>query len=332
MDPQNPNKNKGDEDMTKRERVLSSLNNEEVDKVPVGFWFHFPEDMDLKNECVDATIKFYKDSDVDFIKIMCDGYFDYPNEIIPKIEKPEDWFLMKPLGEDHPFIEEQVQRAKEIVEKLKGECCVFYNVFCPMSSLRFGTSDELLMDHLRKNPEAIMYAFDVIAKDAVALCRRLIKEAGCDGVYYCVQNAEEYRFTEEEYNKYVRPSDLYVLEHANEYSQNNILHCCGWAGDKNRIEVWRDYPAKAVNWAVYVEDLTLKAGKEFFHGKCVLGGFDNRPEGILCSGTKEEIEDFTEQLVKESGKKGVMIGADCSLPRDVDKKHIQWVVEKVKTL
>ncbi|WP_073273974.1 uroporphyrinogen decarboxylase family protein [Anaerocolumna jejuensis] len=318
--------------MTKKERVLRSLNNKKVDKVPVGFWFHFPEDMDLKKECVDATIRFYKDSDVDFIKIMCDGYFDYPNEIIPKIKKPEDWFLMKPLGENHPFIEEQVKRAKEIVEKLNGECCVFYNVFCPMTSFRFGTSDELLMDHLRKNPEAVMYAFDVIAKDADALCRRLIKEAGCDGVYYCVQNAEEYRFTVEEYNRYVRPSDLYVLEHANEYSENNILHCCGWAGDKNRIEVWRDYPAKAINWAVYIEEMTLNAGKEFFHGRCVLGGFDNRPTGILYAGTKDEIEEFTEQLVKESGTKGVMIGADCSLPRDIDKNHIKWVVEKLKSL
>lgn len=98
--------------MTKKERVLRSLNNQVVDKVPVGFWFHFPEEMDLKSECVDAHIQFYKKSDIDFIKIMSDGYFDYPNLIIPKIKNPEDWFLMKPLGENHPFIEEQVQRAK----------------------------------------------------------------------------------------------------------------------------------------------------------------------------------------------------------------------------
>ena len=318
--------------MTKKERVLKCFNNEVVDKVPVGFWFHFPEDMDLKKECVDAHIDFYKESDVDFIKIMCDGYFDYPNPIIPGIKEPEDWYNMKPLGENHPFIQEQVDRAKEIVEKLNGECCAFYNVFCPMSYLRFGTSEEILMSHLRKNPEAVMHAFDIIAKDVITLSRRLIEEAGCDGIYYCVQNAEQHRFTAEEYRNYVTPSELYVLEEVNKSSDNNILHCCGWAGDKNRIEVWKDYPAKVINWAVYIEHLSLKEGKEFFHGKCVLGGFDNRPEGVLYSGTQEDIEAFTEKLIKENGKTGIIIGADCTLPRDVEKNRLKWVVDKVKTL
>ena len=231
--------------------------------------------MDLKKECVDAHIAFMHQCDTDFLKIMCDGYFDYPNPIIPEIKKPEDWYQMKPLGSDHPFIEEQVQRAKEIVQKLNGECCTFYNVFCPMSYMRFGTSEELLMSHLRENPEAVMHAFDVIAEDAITLSTRLIQEAGCDGIYYCVQNAEEYRFTAEEYRRLVTPSDRKVLEAVNKVSENNILHCCGWAGDKNRIEVWQDYPAKVINWAVFVEGMSMKEGKEFFGGKCVLGGFDN---------------------------------------------------------
>ena len=44
--------------MNKRERVLNAMNNQPVDRVPVGFWFHFPEDMDLKklayekNKCI----------------------------------------------------------------------------------------------------------------------------------------------------------------------------------------------------------------------------------------------------------------------------------------
>lgn len=318
--------------MTKKERVLRSFQNEEVDKVPVGFWFHFPEDMDFEKDCVKAHLDFYRESDIDFIKIMCDGYFDYPNPIIPQIKSAQDWYQMKPLGENHPFITEQVRRAKEIVEQLQGECCTFYNVFCPMSYLRFGTSEEVLMNHLEENPEAVMYAFDIIAKDVITLSRKLIEEAGCDGIYYCVQNAEEHRFTAQEYKKYITPAELYILEEVNKISDNNILHCCGWAGDKNRVEVWRDYPAKVFNWAIYVENLSLKEGKEYFHGKCVIGGFDNRPKGVLYSGTKEEIEMFTENLIRETGKTGVIIGADCTLPRDVDKTHFRWVVEKVKSL
>lgn len=318
--------------MTKKERVMHAFSQQPVDKVPVSFWFHMPEEMDLQKECVEAHLNYYKECDVDFLKIMCDGYFDYPNETAKNIKTPADWYGMKPLGAEHPFIREQVERAKEIVGKLNGECCTFYNVFCPMSYLRFGTSEELLMNHIREDVEAVKYACSIIAQDAALLARLLIEEAGCDGIYYCVQNAEKFRFSYEEYREIVTPSDVYVLKEANKYSANNILHCCGWAGDRNRIEVWQDYPVKAVNWAVYVEMMNLAEGREFFGGKCVIGGFDNRPEGILLSGTREEIENETEKIIKDAGKNGVIIGADCTLPRGVDLNRIKWVVEKTKAI
>ena len=118
------------------------------------------------------------------------------------------------------------------------------------------------------NPEAVCHAFTVIAQDVKALVRRVITEAGATGIYYCVQNAETFRFTAEEYRRLVTPAELDVLKYANTLSENNILHCCGWAGDPNRVEVWQDYPSKAVNWAIYVENLPLKKGKEYFGGRC----------------------------------------------------------------
>ena len=116
----------------------------------------------------------------------------------------------------------------------------------------------------------------MISEDAITLVKALIQEAGCDGIYYCVQNAETFRFTSEEYHKFVEPYDLKVLDYANSISKYNILHCCGWSGDKNRVEVWKNYKAAAVNWAVYVEDMDLNVGRDFFNANCVLGGFDNR--------------------------------------------------------
>lgn len=123
-----------------------------------------------------------------------------------------------------------------------------------------------------------------------------------------------------------------MLKYANTLSENNILHCCGWAGDENRVEVWQDYPAKAVNWAVYVENMTLPEGKKFFGGKCVLGGFDNRKDGILYSGTKEEVQKEAVRLVTEAGDIGVIIGADCTLPSDIPVERMKWVREALDSL
>ena len=318
--------------MTKRERVIRAMQNQPVDRPPVGFWFHFSKEDSLGQRCVDAHLRYYNNVDVDIAKLMCDGYFDYPNPVAKAVKEPGDWYAMKPLGPDSEFIRGQVERAKAVKAGLKSDCLVLYNVFAPFSSIRFGTSDELVMRHLREDPKAIEYALDVIAQDNALLCEKLITEAGIDGVYYCVQGGEKNRFTPDEYRRYITPSDLKVLEHANRFSGYNVLHCCGWAGIPNNLEVWRDYPAAAINWACFIENMGLSEGKEFFGGKCVLGGFDNRATGLMYNGTREEIQEFTRELVRASGSTGVMLGADCTLPATVDVNHIQWVVDAVSAM
>jgi hypothetical protein len=316
--------------MDKLTRVLNSFNNEPVDRAPVGIWFHFLGEESIGQACIDAHLSYYNNIDVDIIKIMCDNYFGYP--ILHEIKNPSDWRKLRPLGKDHPFIREQIERAKGIKSGLKEEHCIFYNVFAPFSSIRFGTSDELVMKHLREDPDAILYALDVIAQDNALLSELLITEGGCDGIYYCVQGGEMDRFTYDEYRKWITPSDKYVLEHANRFSTNNILHCCGWAGIKNRLSCWQDYTAKAVNWAVFVENMSLSEGKKYFGNKAVLGGFDNREDGLLFSGTKEEIQSYTKELISKYGTTGILLGADCSFPAGIDKQRIQWVVDAVKNI
>lgn len=319
--------------MDKRERVLACMNHLTVDRPPVGFWFHFSDEQKMGAACVQAHLDYYNHVDVDLAKIMCDGYFDYPNPLAQSVQKASDWYHLKPLGKNHPFLREQVDRAKAVKDGLKDDMCVFYNVFAPFSSIRYGTSDELVMAHLREDPQAVAYALGIIAEDNSTLCELLMTEAGCDGIYYCVQGGEKDRMTGETYRAYITPSDKAVLSHANKFSPYNILHCCGWAGIPNRLENWQDYPAKVINWAVFIEEMDLVRGRAFFGGKTVLGGCDNRKTGVLYTGSKAEVQSFVRKLVSSFDQDtGYMIGADCTLPADIDKKRIQWVVEAVNSL
>ena len=318
--------------MNKRERVLAAMNLQPVDRPPVGFWFHFQAEQGVGEACVQAHLDYYNHIDVDMVKIMCDSYFDYPNPVAKAVKEPKDWYAMKPLGKDSPFIREQVERARAVKAGLKDDMVVIYNVFAPFSLIRFGVGDDLVMDHLRREPEAIAYALDVIAEDCCTLSELLITDAGIDGIYYCVQGGEKNRFTPEEYRRLITPTDKRVLEHANRFSETNVLHCCGWAGIPNHLEVWQDYPAKAVNWACFVENMNLVEGMKFFGGRCVLGGFDNRPQGVLYSGTREEVEAETARLILRAGKTGVILGADCTLPATVDVNRFSWVVEAASRL
>ncbi len=322
--------------MDKRTRVLNALNKKPVDHVPVGFWYHFAGENAKGEACVQAHLDYYRQTDLDFMKIMCDGYFNYP--IPDTIQKAEDWWTLKPLGPDHPFIREQVWRATRLVEESGKERCVSYNVLAPFPFTRFGYPEEKVMQHIRENKLAVMHALDMIAQDSATLAQLLIREAGCDGIYYCVQGGEQDRFTMEEYREMIAPSDLYVLEHANRYSQNNILHCCGWAGAKNNLALWKDYPVKCVNWAVFVEELPIPEGRILYGDKAVLGGFETlhlnaqmtEYQGILYTGTKEEVQDYTRELIRFCGKRGLMLGGDCTIASFLDYERIRWVVEAAR--
>ena len=314
--------------MDKRKRVLHAFQNKPVDRPPVGFWFHFPPEKAKGKACIDAHLAYYRESGIDFLKVMSDGYFEYP--LPDSIKTPADWDTLEPLPASLPYIQEQLERAKKIRKGLGQDVCIFYNVFAPFSSIRFGSSEEFVMQSLEENPQGLCYALGMIARTNALLSQLLIQQAGMDGIYYCVQGGEQNRFSPSDYRNLIGPSDRFVLNHANQSSLYNILHCCGWAGVKNNLEVWQDYPAGVFNWATSIEGMDLREGRQFF-GKPVLGGFDNRPSGLLYSGTKESIQTYTQQLIQSTGTSGILLGADCTLPGDIDIQHIRWVVEAVES-
>lgn len=195
-----------------------------------------------------------------------------------------------------------------------------------------GNRDKVLADLTMQNKDAVKHALNTIAEDLSTLARRVITEGKADGIYLSVQNVQDSRITPELYNEVIAPSELIVLETANRHSENNILHICGYEGSRNDLNLYVHYNAKVINWAVNVEGISLAEGKKLFGGRAVIGGFDNRPGGVLHSGSKEEIEALTEKLIREAGKTGIILGADCTVPGDIDLKRLDWVRNKAKDL
>ena len=52
-------------------------------------------------------------------------------------------------------------------------------------------------------------------------------------------------------------------------------------------------------------------------------------EGLLYKGNKEAIQAEVHRLIKEAGDEGIIIGADCTIPSDIDPQRILWVKEAV---
>lgn len=328
----------------KKELVLAALNNQPVDRVPVGFWFHFTEvserQLGLSNpeiitKNLEGHFKFYDAFKPDFVKIMSDGYFGYANEKLRNVKSLVELADLKPLGADHPWIQEQVKLVKTLTDKFDQEVLTFYNIFAPVKYFRLlqsANENAVVAQLTAEDKAAFKKVLDVIAEDVATLSKLVITEGKADGIYFSVQNIPEPSVTKEVYQEVIAPGEKAILAAANAVSDNNILHICGFHGNRNDVTWYKDYDAKAINWAVNVEGVSLADGKAIFGGKAVIGGYDNTETGYLYSGTKEQVEAFTEGIVKGAGKTGVILGADCTVPNDIDLNRLEWVRAKAAAL
>jgi len=309
--------------MSKKELVLRAIRSEAVERIPVGFWLHYvtqeEKELGLDNPAVlEKSIKghqhYVEEISPDFVKIMSDGFFRYPSALysreITSIQELKD---IQPIGEHHPWIEQQIKVVKEIRSHFHEEIASFYNIFSPISYLKrwFRTDksrgDQVIADFIKEDPETLAHVLDVIAGDIATLSRRLIQEAGVEGIYFSTQQIQDERVTDEEYRKIIEPSNIVVLEAANEAGGINILHICGFEGASNEVE------------------LCLAAGRKLFGDRAVLGGFVNGKKGLLYQGERATIEQETRRLVAEAGSRGLILGADCTVPDDFQLERLDWV-------
>ncbi|MCM1107172.1 MAG: hypothetical protein NC355_09555 [Blautia sp.] len=320
--------------MSKKQFVFDALDNKKTERVPVGFWFHFAPDNlfddrpEIIRRNVEGHFKYYDEFQPDFVKLMSDGYFRYPNPTLEKIETAED-LKKAQSGLADSWIEAQTALVKELTERFGGGVATFYNIFSPATVLSFLLEDSgnrlTLAKLIQENPQELAYALNVIKKDLAKLAASVITEGGADGIYLSVKNIQDSTVTKEAYWKYVTPSEQGVLDAANAVSDYNLLHICGYEGARNDLSVYKDYDVKAINWAVVVEGVSLKEGKQLFGGRAVIGGFANTTDGVLYSGSREEITSYTHGLLDEAGTTGVILGADCTIPSDTPIERLEWI-------
>ncbi|MHC6203400.1 uroporphyrinogen decarboxylase family protein [Breznakiellaceae bacterium SP9] len=325
--------------MTKKELVLKAFHNEKTDRVPVGFWFHYLENELLDGFTEPALIeenrkgqeKFYRDFEPDFVKIMTDGFFVYPNPLLACAQKAAELAALQPLGPQHLWITRQVEFAKSIAALYQGQIMSFYNIFAPINVFRFcrpegaQSAEDLFARFYQEDRKAITHAMNVVASDIAALSRRIVTETSIEGIYYSTQDVRSMEQRDAIHADIIGPSDKTVLKAVE--TSLNILHICGYEGHRNNIKHFVDYPAHVINWACVVEQLSLNSGKELFGGRPVIGGFANTKDSVLYKGSKDEIQAQTRRLLSESGRQGVILGADCTLPRDINLEHLRWVRE-----
>ncbi|MDR2456029.1 MAG: uroporphyrinogen decarboxylase [Deltaproteobacteria bacterium] len=307
-----------------------------VPRVPVGFWFHFlgeaeTGDASANPDLLAASLaghrRYIESFKPDMIKIMSDGFFHHPARG-PLGSPKEALAAIEPVSAGHPWIDKQVELVKAVagLSEASQRTRRFFNIFCPSTTLKFMIGRDKLLSWLKSDPGQTKEVLDRIGESLANLAREIVL-SGCDGVYYSVQNPDIETFSYGDYDSIIKPSELWPLKTSSAARGHNILHICGYDGVKNKLEYYQDYPAEIISWAAVVEDFPLGRGKRLFPGKCVLGGFANTPGSLIHVGSEEQIKTRTREILAESGREGVILGADCTVPSDIDLQRLEWVRE-----
>lgn len=311
--------------MNKIERVQAVLRGETPDRVPAGFWFHYPSTLTAQ-ETAQEHLKLFFETDMDILKIMQD--FTYP--ITGTITRAADWRKIRFDGTDSPVFEKAKAIIGTILDKMGGQALTLQTMFGPFKAAAFAFGDDVLMYWAKEAPDDVAEGIHIIAEQMVQWLQGYL-DLGVDGLYYTAQYAEPGRFTQEEWEKLVKPFDERVLSvcPGNE-GKINFLHVCGEPEYGFRVDLRRLAGLKGdiVNWSVKDNGLTLPDGRAFFGGRPILGGMNNK--GHLVNGTEEEIRKEAQACIRTAGTAGFMLGADCTIQppggQPVDLQRIRAAV------
>ncbi|PIE36139.1 hypothetical protein CSA56_01270 [candidate division KSB3 bacterium] len=317
--------------MQKKERVRAAISGNEVDYVPSGFWFHFPKVQFFGDEAVKAHLDFYRQTDVDILKIMNEHLY----ELEINIEKASDWLKVKPMSVRSPFYQSELDIVKRILDRIGDEVYTLITVHGVYASAfhslghpdKWFAANNMVEAHIMENPEAVTQGLETIAESLTAFseeCRRI----GVDGIYYAALGGERYRsFAGELFEQVIKPNDLAVLKALQKEKGEVFVHICK---DQVDFQPYADYPGDVFNWAIYDNEFSLEQGRMLFK-KAILGGLDDR-SGVMVDGTKEEIQEAVKNMIRRFGKKGFLLGADCTLPTDIPIKNVCAAIEAARSI
>src|SRR5258708_36659361 len=293
--------------MNKREVVLSLLDSKQPPPyVPAAFFLHFSPEYHAGQAAVDKHLEYFRHTGMDFVKIQHEAVFPR----IPDIRKPDDWAKMPKYGRD--FYEGQLKAVEGLVKATKSEAVIIQTLYSPFMCAGHTAGDEVLTEHLNRDPEKVKKGLEIIVDSLMFFVRECIK-LGVDGFYTSTQGGEAGRFPDHSlFDRYIKPTDLVLMDEINQNCPFNILHVCDFQRDYDDFTAFLDYPGDVVNSPLKVGDkkITPKEAARMFK-RPYMGGMERL--GVIANGTQQQVKQAAEAVLRDAPDRFIL-GADCTVP------------------
>jgi uroporphyrinogen decarboxylase len=150
-------------------------------------------------------------------------------------------------------------------------------------------------------------------------------EAGAAGFFYAISGyASAGMMSAEEYERWLFPLDLRILEALPREAWFNVLHLCR---GRLHFDIARRLPVQAVSWSIHDPgNPTLAEGRKL-SGKAVMGGLGQRT--TLYRGTPAEVTQEAREALTDTGGRGLLLAPGCSVPPGARAENLAAMMKAV---
>lgn len=306
---------------THKERIQAAIRAELIDRPPVALWRHFPVDDQSPALLAEAHLHYQQEYDFDLVKVtpassFClkdwgindewvgdtEGTRRYTKRVI---QEPRDWESLPRLDPTAPHLAGQLECLRLLRAKLSPDTPLLQTIFSPLAQAKNLAGNDLLLEHLRHHPGAVMKGLKTIAEST----RRFIEAAratGIDGIFYAVQHAQRQYLSFEEYKLFGLIFDRETLEPAQDL-WCNMLHL---HGQEVHFELANELSLEIVNWHDRESYPSLTEGQSLF-------------KGVMCGGMRQdtlvyrnrlEVQNEAAEALQQTGGKRFLLGTGCVVP------------------
>lgn len=286
----------------KIERVRAALAGGRADRPPFTIWYHFGLQHAPAERTAQAHLELFEAYDLDWLKLMNDYSYPMPPGV-ETLEDPRDLERVEPLDPAATPMAEQLRVVELVARALRGRALFVDTLFDAWNTLRRNVVKDAMGRFMREAPAALERALAAVNQTLIRHARASL-ERGAAGIFLSVPAAEEF-VSREEYERFMRPHDLALLEAVRGLGECHVLHV---HGTRLHFDRTLDHPVHALSWADRAAGPSLAEARRRTR-LALVGGIDHTNfQYTPAARIRAEVRDAVAQAPA-----GLLLAPGCSL-------------------
>ena len=290
--------------MNKIERVRAALAGRPVDRAPFTVWYHFGTQHAPAERAAQVHLEFFEHYDLDLLKLMND--YDYPMPAgMEVIASPEDLGKLRPFDPAETPLGSQLQTVELVARALRDRALFVDTVFNAWNTLKRNLVREAMPTLMAEHPKAVEAALGIVNDNLIRYAQASLAR-GAAGIFLSVPATAE-SLTPQQYERFMRPFDLQLLQAIASRGECHVLHA---HGERLYLDRLLDYPVHALSWA----DLNGGPPIAKMRGRSPLTLMAGLDHVKFAESSAALVRGQVERALADAGPTRFILAPGCSLP------------------